>query len=531
MVKPRKPFQRQEPALPTDATASLCAPTRRAVLAAGAGLVAGAGLTGAAAADPPPLPEAGAAFDRESLIALARARAKAPYVAPRTDDLPAVLRNLGRESYGAIRTAPGRGIWEGEGLPFILEPLQRGSLFVSPVQLYLVQEGRLAPLPYARDRFRADGIELPDLPPEAGYSGLRVRARLGQGEPFEAALFQGASFFKMAARGQSLGVTARALTLRPADARGEEFPLFRALFVERPAGDGALVVHALIESASAVAAMRFALAPGERDTVCDVEAALFARQPLDHLGLGGAQASYLFGPLDRRNVDDVRASVHATDGLAILNGAGEAIWRPVHNPDSLQISSFVDENPKGFGLMQRARSFRDYEDDATHWEARPALWLTPREPWGAGAVTLLEIPSDSEANENILAYWRPKEALVAGAELRFAYRQHWTWDRPEPPPLARVTGSRGGRGSTGPRRLFVVDFAGEGLSDPGSLDIGLAAAPGTITRQQLLGDGAAKTARVVFELDPGGDRASELRLVLRRGGQPVSETWLYRWTP
>ncbi|MEE7475774.1 hypothetical protein MHIMP23_05120 [Methylobacterium hispanicum] len=59
--------------------------------------------------------------------------------------------------------------------------------------------------------------------------------------------------------------------------------------------------------------------------------------------------------------------------------------------------------------------------------------------------------------------------------------------------------------------------------------------PGTISRQQLLPDPGAETpgtrARVAFELDPGSERASELRLQLRRGDRPVSETWLYRWTP
>ncbi len=532
MVKERRNSSRERSAtLPSDAptpgATGFRAPTRRAVMAGlGAGLVAG-GRAAAAEA----LPEAGAPFDRDGLIALARARAGAPYAAPRSDDLPALLRNLGREAYAAIRTAPGRAIWEGEGLGFTLEPLLRGSIYADPVQIFLVEGGRVQPLPYARDRFQADGLALPDLPPEAGYSGLRVRARAEGPDLFEAALFQGASFFRMMARGQRFGVTARALTLRPADARGEEFPLFRALFAERPGADGVLVLHALIESASAVAALRFALRPGERDTVCDVEAALFARQTLDHLGLGGCQASYLFGPLDRRNVDDARAAVHATDGLAILNGAGEAIWRPVHNPDTLQIAAFVDENPKGFGLMQRARDFGDYEDDAQRWECRPSLWLAPRDGWGPGAVTLLEIPSDSEFNENILTYWRPKEALAAGAELRFAYRQHWSWDRPEPPPLARVTGSRGGRGSAGSRRLFLVDFAGEELAGSGGIDVALSVAPGTVTRQQLVSDPAARTARVLFELDPGSERASELRLSLRRGGRPVSETWLYRWTP
>ena len=40
-----------------------------------------------------------------------------------------------------------------------------------------------------------------------------------------------------------------------------------------------------------------------------------------------------------------------------------------------------------------------------------------------------------------------------------------------------------------------------------------------------------KAYRVLFELDPAGANASELRLVLEAKGQRVSETWLYQWTP
>ena len=35
---------------------------------------------------------------------------------------------------------------------------------------------------------------------------------------------------------------------------------------------------------------------------------------------------------------------------------------------------------------------------------------------------------------------------------------------------------------------------------------------------------------VAFEVDPGSETLSELRLVLDAGGQPVSETLLNRWT-
>jgi periplasmic glucans biosynthesis protein len=512
-------------------------PTRRALLrlAGGAAGSWAAGLTGwagpARAAEPPALPAPGAALDSATVVELARALAAAPYAAPRSDDLPASLKTLSREQYGAIRAAPGSAVWAEDGLGFTLEPLHRGSIFTGRVTLALVEDGVVRALPYDRARFETGGIVLPEFGADPGYSGFRLRARFDGGDLADFAVFQGASFFRLLAKGQGFGVTARALTLRPADARGEEFPLFRAFWIERPRPGGAIVVHALIDSESCAGALRMSLRPGEV-SLADIEGTIFPRRAIDHLGLGGMQVSYLFGPHDRRGTDDARAAAHAAGGLQIRNGADEAIWRPVHNPDTLQISSFLDAEPKGFGLMQRARAYDDFEDDVQHWEWRPSLWLEPLGPWGEGAVTLLEIPSDSEFNENILAYWRPKTALAAGAETRFAYRQFWCWEPPERPPVARVTGTRSGHGSGGTRRLFLVDFTGEGLFSPeGSLDVVLGASPGGIARQTLYAYPERRTVRVAFELDPGGERACELRLALARGGRAVTETWLYRWTP
>jgi len=36
--------------------------------------------------------------------------------------------------------------------------------------------------------------------------------------------------------------------------------------------------------------------------------------------------------------------------------------------------------------------------------------------------------------------------------------------------------------------------------------------------------------RVHFEFDPAGSPLAELRARLVKGSEPVSETWLYRWT-
>ena len=512
------------------------APSRRALLAGALGVAAGTFPTASWAADPekpPALPGPGEAFGANTLTDLARARARLPYVAPKTNDVPTVLKSLSREVYEAIRPAEGRAIWEDRGVGYVLDPLLRGAIFDTPVALYRVEDGLVQPVSYDRTAFIALGIELPELTADTAFSGFRLRARFGDGAPLtDFALFQGGSFFRLVAQGQDFGINARALALRPADSRGEEFPLFRALFVELPAPGQPVVVHALAESESATAAFRLTLTPGSDASTAAIDGTVFARAELDHIGLGGMQGSYLFGPIDRNRVDDLRAAAFSVEGLAIRNGYGEPIWRPVHNPEALQVSAFLDRGPKGFGLMQRARAYADFEDDKRHWEQRPSLWLEPQDDWSEGAVTLLEIPSDSELNENIFAYWRPKAKLAKGGEMRFLCRQHWSkgWPDPLPPEIARVRDSRCGHGGGGNRRLFAVDFEGDALFQPGNIDVDLTASAGTIVRQDRFRYPERKTLRILFELDPGSERAIELRLALRRGQVRASETWLFRWT-
>ena len=72
-------------------------------------------------------------------------------------------------------------------------------------------------------------------------------------------------------------------------------------------------------------------------------------------------------------------------------------------------NSFLDDNPKGFGLMQRDRDFDNYQDDGAFYNRRPGIWVEPSGNWGPGAVQLVEIPTDDEIHDNIVAYWRPDE--------------------------------------------------------------------------------------------------------------------------
>lgn len=472
----------------------------------------------------------GQQFSIGAVSELARQLAKKPFV-PIPRDLPDAFANLNYEQYARIRSEPSSFIWANEGKGFAVEPLHRGFLFSNPVQLFTVEDGIVRQIAYDRKRFDFGGIEVPENVPDINYSGFRLYSS-ENGQFSEFAIIQGATFFQAIARGQSYGTTARALTLKPAEAKGEEFPAFRAFWLERPtAGSNAIVVNALLDSESVAGSVRFTFRPGEM-TIVDVETSLFPRMNLEHVGIGSMGSRFLFAPHDPGRFDDLREAVHDAGGLQILNGRGEWLWRPLKNPEALQISQFMDNGPKGFGLIQRERNYSAYLDDERHFERRPSVWIEPLENWGEGVVQMLEIPSDSEINSNILVYWRPKAVLAAGAEAAFAYRQYWAWTPPEKPDLAVVTSSRVGKGAGGRRRRFLIEFTGDNLVAPlvSELQPFVSSRPGVISNTKMWTYPERKVVRVSFDLDPGSDTASELRLALNAGEKPASETWLYRWT-
>jgi periplasmic glucans biosynthesis protein len=91
-----------------------------------------------------------------------------------------------------------------------------------------------------------------------------------------------------------------------------------------------------------------------------------------------------------------------------------------------------------FGLIQRARSFSDYEDLEANYERRPSAWLQPREAWGNGHVHLIEIPSEEEIHDNIVAFWQPLQPYRKSETYTFGYRLSWPDDLPVPSDRAIV---------------------------------------------------------------------------------------------
>lgn len=463
----------------------------------------------------------------------ARALAKKPFKAAATD-LPDPFKGLTYDQYAAIHARPEARVWANEALGFAIEPLHRGFLFGNAVELNLVAGGQAFHLVYDPKLFDLGALKPAPKIGDLGFSGFRVFVPQDGSGSREIASFQGANFFRALAGGQVPGLVSRALAVRLADPKGEDVPAFRSMWIEKPSLiTNALVIHALIDSETVVGAFRFTIHPGEA-TIIDTECTLFARVTLDNVGLGTISATHLLGFMDHRRFDDLRPNVSEVCGLQMYTGAGEWLWRPVTNRETLQISTFIDDKPRGFGFLLRDRAFQDYADQEQHWEKRPSLWIEPLGEWGQGGVQLIEIPTESEGNDNILCFWRPKQPLPAGSETAFAYRQFWCWSPPEQPNLARAVTSRSGRGSGAKRRRFFVHFQGDVLADAdraAGLKPTVTATGGTIVTARGYSGGDAKSYDVMFELEQGADQSSELRLLLEAQGKPMSETWLYRWTP
>jgi periplasmic glucans biosynthesis protein len=328
--------------------------------------------------------------------------------------------------------------------------------------------------------------------------------------------------------------------------RPEEFPRFTSFWFERPAkGQGSMTLHALMDSPSIAGALRFQIAPGGTQ-IMDIDCALYPRKPIERLGVAPLTSMFFYAKNDRRAVNDWRPEIHDSDGLSMWTGAGEWIWRPLTNPAQNHLNSFFDENPRGFGLLQRDRNWDHYQDDGVYYDRRPSLWVEPKSGshggWGKGAVQLFEIPTADETFDNIVAFWNPAEKTKAGQEMLFSYRLYWGTRMPYASPLAQTIATRTGIGGTvGQRRQyyawhFAVDFGGGelgALARDANVEAVISTSKGTTEHVTAHYIEEIRGYRALFDVRPPEDSNDviDLRLYLRIDGRPLTETWIYQWMP
>ena len=470
-------------------------------------------------------------FSQDALIEQARVLAKTSYVA--RPMVPQAWRDLSYDQYKSIWFKPDHAFWRKTDSPYRVDFFHPGLYFERPVQINIVENGIAKLLGFDFAVFEKTD-KVPDLPIDEnmGFSGFRLRTEIEKPGIFqEFMVMQGASYFRAISKGQDYGLSARGLAINTADPKGEEFPDFTQFWIERPAkDDSSIVIHAMMDALSVTGVYSFVVHPGTT-TVMDVSARIFARKELDHVGLGPLTSMFLFDETNRSRFDDFRPAVHDSDGLLIQNGAGEVLWRALANPNSLQVSSFVDDGPKGFGLMQRPREFSDYADLEASYHNRPGLWVEPGENWGKGAVTLVEIPADREIYDNIVAYWRPRIPIPAGGAHSFTYRLSWGGEPHVEKPKARIINTRMGKRFLG-GYIATIDYADHAVipEDLSTVTLHVSSNKGEVSEGILQRNPDTGGARLAFTFDPGDMRSVELRAQLMHDGKMISEVWLYRWT-
>ncbi|HEX3138677.1 MAG TPA: glucan biosynthesis protein G [Rhizobacter sp.] len=482
-----------------------------------------------------------AAFGFDDVAERARQLAARPY-APASVALPAELKELSYDQYRDIRFNPEKALWRKEGLPFELMFFHLGKFQTQPVSINEIVGGQARHIAFDRQDFNYGKNTLSQRGwGDLGFAGFRVHYALNNpAYKDELVVFLGASYFRALGKGLHYGLSARGLGIDTVGGAGEEFPRFTEFWIERPSAQAtSLVIHALLDSQSATGAYRFTFQPGTQ-TLVDVQARLFLRSGVATLGIAPLTSMFQHGENQPRP-NDFRPEVHDSDGLMIATGDGaggsEWLWRPLVNPKQTLVNSFVVRELKGFGLMQRDRSYASYEDTEAQYQQRPSVWVTPQGNWGPGRVELLQLHTPDETNDNVVAYWVPERTPAPGQPLDVAYRMQWQGEPQQRPPAGWAVQTRRGHGFIEPKAKrdpnevqYVVDFDGPALRAlPADAPVKAVVSAGTnarIVESNAYLNAATGTWRMTVRttrLQPA--QPAELRAFLQNGDHALTETW------
>jgi glucans biosynthesis protein len=483
-------------------------------------------------------------FSFDLLKDTAKRMAAGPYAGPKRP-APEILAKIDYEAWGKIKFKMDHALFADGPDRFPVSFFHLGMFFAKAVEMNVVTDGQAREIIYDQSYFDMpeDSIAR-QLPEGAGFAGLRIQeARDGTYDwtKNDWVAFLGAAYFRAIGELHQYGLSARAVALDVAVAdRPEEFPDFTKFYIDSAESQDAVTIYALMEGASIVGACKFHMERGKGVTM-EIEQSFHLRADVTRFGLTPLTSMFWFSETVKPTGVDWRPEVHDSDGLAMWTGTGERIWRPLNNPPRIMASAFADESPRGFGLLQRDRNFDHYQD-GVNYELRPSLWVEPRGQWGKGTIQLVEIPTDDEIHDNIVAMWVPAVPATKGSQVDLAYRLYWQAHEPFPGELAICVATRLGNGGQPgkPRpkgvRKFMVEFSGavlENLAYGVKPEPILWASRGRFSYvfTEAVPDNVKGHWRAQFDLTADGTDPVEMRLFLKVGDKVVSETWLFQYHP
>ncbi len=480
-------------------------------------------------------------FGYNDVVVKARELAQEKFV-PQELKLPQSLASMDYDAFRNIRYVREEGPWYGKNIPFEIQFFHMGSIFKNSVRINEIVGGNQVYIPYESKAFTNHDKPLNDnWSGGIDYAGFRLHYPLNTPDYYDELItFLGASYFRALGKDQKYGISARGLAIDTGLQTGEEFPIFKEFWIKKPAQRNRNVtIYALLDSKSVTGAYEFFIQPG-KTTKMDVTATIFARENIKKLGLAPLTSMYLFGENTKNRFFDYRPEVHDSDGLLVLNGNDEWLWRPLDNAKQLRMSSFMDENVKGFGLFQRDRNADHYQDMEAFYEQRPSVWIEPLIGFSKGNVHLVEIPSDKEIHDNVVAFFWPDKPIEKGNEYRFKYRMYWMSDvQPEAAHKAYVDATYTGVGgvSGSPSQTFtkfVIDFKGGSLDKITNVDQlipDVSASSGHISHVVIQKNTISGGYRLFFDYKPD-EKTAELRASLTNKDKEVlTEVWTYQFLP
>ena len=488
-------------------------------------------------------------FSFDALVKEMQSRATQPYAQQGSLPQP-VLERIDYAEHGKIKFNSDFALFRDGPGQFPVTFFHLGKYFRAPVHMYVLAPSGGTSVA-TEILYDASYFSMPptsparELPKGAGFAGFRLQeSRVGDQQTLDWhsndwVAFLGASYFRAIGELAQYGLSARGIAIDVASAgRAEEFPDFTHFYFE-PSANGSrdVTIYAALDGPSITGAYRFVMRR-DKAVVMDIETHLFLRQDVAQLGIAPMTSMYWYSETNKPAGLDWRPEIHDSDGLAMWTGAGEYIWRPLNDTAHPTTSAFADQSPRGFGLLQRDRLF-DHYLDGVHYERRPSLWVEPLGDWGAGAVQLIELPTEDETLDNIVAMWVPKQPAKAGSSLQLHYRLTWSAGEPHETTLARCIATRVGRGGepgqNRPRgvRKFVVEFLGGRL---GTLPYGTKPQPVLSTTSGTFSDVFTEAVpdslpghwRAEFDFTAAGSEVVDMRLYLKNADQTLSETWLYQ---
>ena len=479
-----------------------------------------------------------AKFDLDDVAAKAQKLAQEPF-RDTTGQVPDWLLKISYDQWRDIRFRPDQALWRDSKSPFQVQFFHPGLYYDRTVAIDVVNGSGVHPVPFSPSQFDYGRNDFASkVPQDLGYAGFRLHYPIKSRNYYdEVIVFLGATYFRAVGKNEVFGASARGLAIDTALSSGEEFPFFKEFWLVRPAPQAKeMSVYALLDSASLTGAYRFVVRPGDQ-TVVTVESRLFRRKDVKKLGIAPLTSMFFFGENSTQAFDNFRPEVHDSDGLLLNFDTGEWLWRPLQNARTLQVNDFQMKNPQGFGLIQRDRDFADYQDLETHAEKRPSIWINPRGDWGDGRVELVEIPTHSDTNDNVVAFWVPDSLPKLGEPVSFAYTMSWYDDDPARPPGGRVVATRRESGKAEGTYRFVVDFESKKLSTlpaetvlRGVVTVVGGRDAGEVLDQQVVKNPVTGGWRLTFQVRPKKTPV-ELRAFLDQGGSALTETWSYDIQP